>query len=62
MLIEFKQYIKKQSQINDILIAGDFNQFIGSNEIQKFYNEIRVQDVHYIINNVLFESIDRTFV
>ena len=33
ILTKIKQYIEEQIQINDIFIAGDFNQFIGSNEI-----------------------------
>ena len=33
LLSKIEEYIASQQQINDILIAGNFNQFIGSNEI-----------------------------
>ena len=33
LLSEIEDYIASQQQIKDILIAGDFNQFIGSNKI-----------------------------
>ena len=61
LLTKIKEYIATQNYVNNILIAKDFNQFIGSNEIQGFYNEIRVQDIHHIINQVPFKAIDKTY-
>ena len=37
-LKEISQYIEGQWNINNILIAGDYNQYIESNEIQEFYH------------------------
>ena len=42
ILNEIKQYIKSKSNINDTMIAGDFNQFISSNKIQVFFNQISI--------------------
>ena len=42
ILSEIAQYIEEQTNVNDILITEDYNQFIGSNQIQVFYHQIRV--------------------
>ena len=49
----------ENNDINDIIIAGDFNQDIRSNEVQKFFTELGVQDVHSNINRILNELIDK---
>ena len=46
ILKQIKTYIMNNNEITDILIAGDFNQNIGSDEIQRFYREIGVKDAH----------------
>ena len=54
--------MESKSNINDIMIASDFNQFIGSNEIQEFFNQIRVQDVYHIVNQISFEAMDKVYI
>ena len=49
-------------QIKDIILAGDLNQFIGSNEIQQFFYELGVKDIHSTFNKIEFDQIDNTFV
>ena len=36
--------------IDNVIIAGDMNQNVNSNEIKKFYSEIGVDEVHSRIN------------
>ena len=44
------------------MIAGDFNQFISSNEIQLFFNQIRVQGAYHVINQISFEAVDKIYI
>ena len=54
ILKEIKDYVAKQEYINDIIVAGDLNQLVDSNEIQQFYNNLGIQDAYYKYNNVEF--------
>ena len=45
-----------------MLIVGDMNQNVNSNEIRKFYSEIGVEEVHSRINNVPLNELDKTFI
>ena len=44
---EIKKYVNSNEDINDIIIARDFNQHIGANEIQHFFLKIGVNNIHY---------------
>ena len=59
---QIKQYLENDNTINDIIIAGNFNQNINSNEIKKFFAEIGVENVHSRINNIIVEDLDRTYI
>ena len=59
ILQQIKNYIQT-NQFNDIIIAGDFNQNIASNEIKQFCMEIGVKDIHSMINNINIEELDNT--
>ena len=39
---EIQAYLKVNNSINNIIIAGDYNQSIVSNEIKQFYKDIGV--------------------
>ena len=51
VLNQIKNYLDGQ-EYHDVIIAGDFNQNINSNEIKKFFSEIGVEDVHARVNNI----------
>ena len=57
---EIKNHIRQNKNINDIIIAGDYNQDISSKEITKFHEEIGVRDVHKTIN-MIGETSDSTY-
>jgi len=61
-LQQIKQYLHQLSDIDDVLIAGDMNQNVNSNEIRKFYSEIGVEEVYSRINNVPLNELDKTFI
>ena len=43
------------------MIVGDLNQDIDSTEIQQFFADIRIQDVHYVFNQIEFSQMDNTY-
>ena len=47
--------------INDIIIAGDYNQDIYSKEILKFHKDIGVKDMHAYLNNFNSTQLDNTY-
>ena len=57
---EIIQYAKSQN-ITDIIIAGDYNQSISDNAVQKFHSEIGVSEVHCKINNIRIDRLDKTY-
>ena len=61
-LIQIKQYIQQNNDIDDIIIVGDLNENVNSNEIKKFFNEIGVEDIHSRINNIPSNEMDKTFI
>ena len=40
-----KQYINQKEDIEDIIIAGDFNKNINTNESRQFFLDLGVDDV-----------------
>jgi len=50
LLKEIKDYLKRNNDINNIIIAGDMNQNIALNEIQQFFQTIGVTHMHHKIN------------
>jgi len=46
------QYLKDNNNIDNIIIAGDFNQYIGLNEIQHFFIDI---GVIFITNKIILQ-------
>ena len=58
---EIKNHIKQHNDINDIIIAGDYNQDISSKEITKFYEDIRVRDIHQSMNMRYCKRSDSTY-
>ena len=62
VLDKIKAYMIVNNKINDVIITGDFNQSIASNEIQRFYKEIRVYDAYSYFNNILINELDKTYI
>ena len=58
---EIKHHIKQNKDINNIIIAGDYNQDIKSREITKFFEEIGVRDIHKTMNIINSDIIDSTY-
>ena len=59
---QIKQYINQLEDIDNIVIAGDFNQNININEIRQFFLDIGVEDVYSRINNIWISELDKTYV
>ena len=62
ILSQIRDYVHKNEDIDDIIIAGDFNQNITSSEIQVFFREIGVLDVHSHYNNIPLGQMDTTYI
>ena len=45
--------------INNIIIAGNFNQSIASNEIKRFYEDIRVKNIYNSYNTILLNELNK---
>ena len=52
----------KNENINDFLIAGDFNQDVNSNQMQKFIRENGLEDVHKYSNHYDNQPNDNTHI
>ena len=61
-LKQIKQYIYQNTEIDDIIIAGDLNENVNSKEIKKFFNDIGVEDIHSRYNNIPPKEMDKTFI
>jgi len=59
ILRQIKEYVH-ENKIDDIIIGGDFNQGIATNEIQQFFQQIGVQDIHSKINKIPLNQLDKT--
>ena len=55
-LKQIKQCVERNKDIDDIMFAGDLNQDVRSTEIQWFFNEIGLSDIHSRINKIEFEN------
>jgi len=58
---EIKRHIQGNESINDIIIAGDYNQNINDREVKKFHEDIGVREVHAEINNIRMDLFDKTY-
>jgi len=47
--------------VNDIVIGGDYNQFISANKIQQFYIPLGVRDVYLSFNIIELDQIDHAY-
>ena len=54
------EYAKNNIQINNIIIGGDLNQDIASKEVQEFYSNLRVKDIHQSFNYIILNNLDYT--
>ena len=52
IFVKILQYIKKKENINNIIIAGGFNENIIDTSIQNFFIELGVEDIHTRFNNI----------
>ena len=61
LLNDIREHLRKNPDINDVIISGDYNQYLGNNEIKKFHENIEVHEIHPIINNILINQIGKTY-
>jgi len=59
-LTEISNYVSKNEDIDDFIVAGDFNQYIQSKEIQSFFNRLGLQDIHSKQNHIIIDELDNT--
>ena len=57
---EIKDFIKKNNNVNDIILARDLNQDITSRPVQQFFSKIGIRDIHQHYNQIEFNRIDYT--
>ena len=62
MLDEIRKHIQENPQINNIIIGGDYNQYINDKDIRKFQDNIEVHEIHHIINKVQINQIRKTYI
>ena len=43
---DIRKYIRVNEEIDNIIIARDYNQYVADKEVQKFNNEIGVKEIH----------------
>ena len=55
------KHVSNNPEINDIIIAGDYNQDLNDNDVRKFHNAINVHEIHPIINDVQINQIGKTY-
>ena len=58
---QIKQYINQNSEINNIILSSDINQDIALVEVQQFFTELKMQDIHYVFNRILMSLMDNTY-
>ena len=59
---QMKTHLSQNQDINDLIIAGDFNQDIASNEVKALCREIGVKDAHSYFNDIPIDQMDKTYV
>ena len=62
MLSQIKVYSLENQDINDIMIAGNFNQNICTRDIHIFFDGVKVHNAHSRVNNMPMKSLDKTHV
>lgn len=60
MFEEIRKHVRTNEEINDIIIAGDYNQNIADKEVQKFHEDIGVKEIHVHVNKLKIEELDKT--
>ena len=55
-----KNYARRNEDITDVVIAGDYNLDVRDNAMRKFYADIGAIDVHTKINNIEMNQMDKT--
>ena len=54
------KYVKSMDEPVDLIIRGDHNHEISSIEVQHFFTELQLQDVHQIFNGLYLKELDHT--
>lgn len=52
--------MNSNNDMNDVMIAGDYDQNVAENEVRKFYSEIGVCEMHHEIKNAVMKELDKT--
>ena len=55
-------FFKINPQINNIIVTGDLNQDIRLAEVQQFFAEIGIQDVHHVCNKILLQQMNNAHI
>ena len=58
---DVEMHVRNNTDINNIIIAGDYNQYLNDNEVRKFHDAISVHEIHSIVNDVQINQIGRTY-
>lgn len=58
---EIRKHAQANKEINNVIIAGDYNQNIADKEVQKFHEDIGVKETHAHVNKLKIEELDKTY-
>ena len=59
---EITHYVEVIEGINNIILAEDINQSIGSIEVQDFFQNLSIKDVYLKYNIIPIQNIDNIFI
>ena len=54
---EIINHMKNNPEINDVVLGGDYNQYLNNDEVRRFHDAIGIHEMHLIINNVPMHQI-----
>ena len=49
---EIQDHIRKNLEINNVIICGDYNQYIGDIQVRRFHEAIEVHEIHLLFNEI----------
>ena len=60
ILKDIIDYVKSMKEPVDVIIGGDYNQDIALTEVQQFFTELQLKDLHQTFNGIEVKYMDHT--
>ena len=55
-----RKHVIVNEDIDNIIIAGEYNQYVADKEVQKLHNEIGVKEIHAYVNKINIQQLNKT--